>query len=274
MRGLVRLALLAAAWMSIPGPGPLARAAESVDLELVLLADASGSIDAAEIRFQRQGYAAAITHPEILAAIALGHDRRIAVTYVEWGRADSQDVVVPWTVIDGPDSAAAFAAALLAAPRRAVGMNAIGSALAAGQALIEGNDIDGYRRVIDISADSANSWGGVPIPEARAAALAAEITINGLAILCRHCSGRPIDYDLESAFAEWIVAGPGAFVITADDQTSFAEAVRKKLLLEIAGSPADAGRAALAARIPRAARPAQNTPASRPAATSMPSSSH
>lgn len=237
MRQTARAAVLVFAWLCGVQDGVQAQTAESVDLELVLLADASGSIDEAEIRFQRQGYAAAITDPDILAAIALGHDRRIAVTYVEWGQADSQDVVVPWTVIDGPDSAAAFAEALLAAPRHAVGMNAIGSALAAGQALIEGNHIAGYRRVIDISADSANSWGGVPIAEARAAALAADITINGLAILCRHCSGRPIDYDLEAAFAAWIVAGPGAFVITADDKTSFAEAVRKKLLLEIAGPP-------------------------------------
>lgn len=243
MRRFVRAAIVATAgvWASAEGSAGTsvpAEAAESVDLELVLLADASGSIDDGEIRFQRQGYAAAITDPEILGAIALGHDGRIAVTYVEWGRADSQDVVVPWTVIDGPQSAAAFAGALLAAPRRAAGMNAIGSALAAAQALIAGNDIDGYRRVIDLSADSANSWGGVPVPEARAAALAADITINGLAVLCRSCSGRPIDYDLEAAFARDLVAGPGAFVITADDRTSFAEAVRKKLLLEIAGAPA------------------------------------
>jgi len=274
MRRIVRAAVLATAWLWTWGSGAPARAAESVDLELVLLADASGSIDEAEIRFQRQGYAAAITHPEILSAIALGHDRRIAVTYVEWGRADSQDIVVPWTVIDGPDSAAGFAEALLAAPRRAVGMNAIGSALAVGQALIESNDIDGYRRVIDISADSANSWGGVPIPEARAAALAADITINGLAILCRHCSGRPIDYDLEAAFADWIVVGPGAFVITADDKTSFAEAVRNKLLLEIAKPSGKTPKAAAQLTTSGSTRSDQNTPASRPADTSVPSSSH
>jgi hypothetical protein len=88
--------------------------AESVDLELVLLADASGSIDDAEIHFQRQGYASAITHPAVLDAIAQGYDQRIAVTYVEWGGVSSQEVVVPWTIVDGPASAASFAAALLA----------------------------------------------------------------------------------------------------------------------------------------------------------------
>ena len=91
--------------------------------------------------------------------------------------------------------------------------------------------------MIDFSADSAYSFGGVPIAEARAAALLDDIVINGLAILCRspECSGRPVGYDLEAAFAQLIVGGPGSFVITADGPESFAEAVRRKLLLEIAG---------------------------------------
>ena len=178
--------------LSRPRPSTAAaRRAESVDLELVLLADASGSIDDAEIHFQRQGYASAITHPAVLDAIAQGYDQRIAVTYVEWGGASSQEVVVPWTIIDGPASAAGFAEALLTPPRRAFGRNAIGNAIAAAQALIESNAIEGHRKVIDLSADSANSWGGASIAEARGRALAADIVINGLAILCRACSGRP-----------------------------------------------------------------------------------
>ena len=214
-------------------------AAESVDLELVLLADASRSIDNAEIRFQRQGYAAAITHPEVLGAIAQGFEQRIVVTYVEWGEASSQEVVVPWTVVDGPESAAAFADALLAAPRRAFGPNAIGNALAAAHALIETNEFGGHRKVIDFSADSAYSFGGMPVAAARAAALGADIVINGLAILCRakECSGRPVSYDLEAAFADTIIGGPASFVITADRDDRFAQAVRRKLLLEIAGAP-------------------------------------
>lgn len=212
-------------------------AAVEVDLELVLLADASRSIDDAEIRFQREGYAAALVHPEVQAAIATGFLQRIAVTYVEWGSAESQDVVVDWTVVDGPASAAAFGDALLAAPRRAFGPNAIGSALAAAQALIEGNGIEGYRRVIDFSADSAASFGGIPVEAARQAALAADITINGLAILCRElaCSGRPTGQALEDVFAERIIGGPGSFVVTADNDAEFAAAVRRKLILEIAG---------------------------------------
>ena len=229
--------LIAALVCVVGVTGAPAIAAESVDLELVLLADASRSIDDAEIRFQREGYASAITHPEVLGAIAQGFEQRIAVAYVEWGEASSQEVVVPWTVVDGPESAAAFADALLQAPRRAFGPNAIGNALGAAHALIEANDFDGYRKVIDFSGDSAYSFGGMPVAQARGAALAADIVINGLAILCRakECSGRPVDYDLEAAFADTIV-GPASFVVTADGYDRFAEAVRRKLLLEIAGA--------------------------------------
>lgn len=212
-------------------------AQETVDLELVLLADASRSIDDAELRFQRQGYAAALTHPDVLGAIAQGYERRIVVTYVEWGDASAQEVVVPWTVVDGEDSAAAFADALLEAPRRAHGPNAIGNALAAAHDLIESSAFEGHRKVIDLSADSVYSFGGVPLAEARAAALDADIVINGLAVLCRAaaCSGRPNPYDLEAAFAEQIIGGPASFVVTADGDDQFAAAVRRKLLLEIAG---------------------------------------
>ena len=225
-----------------------AAAAEEVDLELVLLADATGSIDSAEIRFQRQGYARALTHPAVLNAIAQGLLQRIAVTYVEWADEFSQDVVVPWTMIDGPESAARFAAALSGAPRRAFGRNAIGAALARGQALIAENDISGLRRVIDLSADSANNWSGIAIETARDAAVAAGITINGLAVLCREsaCGGRPVTYDLEAAFAEKIIGGPRSFVVTADGRDSFAEAVRQKLILEIAGAVPDRPGAAVA----------------------------
>lgn len=211
--------------------------AEDVDLELVFLADSSGSIDTGENMFQRQGHARAIMHPDVLSAINQGLLQRIAVTYVEWGNASNQDVVVPWTIIDGPESAQKFVDDLLAAPRRARGFNAIGSALTKGQQLIEDNDIRGTRLVMDLSGDSANNWDGVPIELARDNAVAASIVINGLPILCRevNCGGRPVSYDLEKAFEEKIIGGPGAFVVTARDRESFEMAVRRKLILEIAG---------------------------------------
>nr|WP_319383981.1 DUF1194 domain-containing protein [uncultured Roseibium sp.] len=215
---------------------------EELDLELVLLADATGSIDEAEIRFQRAGYAAAITDPSVLNAIAGNAYGKIVVTYVEWADMFSQDVVVDWTVIDGKASADDFAARLMEAPRQAYGRNAIGAALLKGKELIDTNDYTGLRRVIDLSADSANNWNGPPIREARDIVVGSGIVINGLAVLCRHCSGRPVSYDLEQRFYDEIIGGPAAFVVTADSAATFADAVRKKLILEIAARPEDAER--------------------------------
>jgi len=234
----IRFALLCAIF-ALLASGPLGAQSKKidVDVELVLLADASTSIDDAEIRFQRQGYATALMHPDVLSAIAKGDRRRIAITFIEWGDLFSQKTVVPWTVISGKASAQAFAEKLLAAPRRAYGSNAIGEAISVAHREIETNRFEGYRKVIDLSADSANSWNGVPIEMARKKALAAGIIINGLAVLCRanNCSGRPVAYDLEKAFAERIIGGPGSFVITADSTKTFADAVRRKLILELAG---------------------------------------
>ena len=162
MAGFIRLAILAAA-LTLSA----AASAEEVDLELVLLADATGSIDNNEIRFQRQGYAEALTDPDVLDAIEKGIHQKIAVTYVEWGDFTSQDVVVPWRIIGSAGEAQAFADELLVPPRRARGRNAIGQALLFGKTAIETNEHEGIRKVIDLSADSANSWNGVPLAMAR-----------------------------------------------------------------------------------------------------------
>ena len=243
--GFLSAALCAGSALSQSGAEP-----RRVDLELALLADASGSIDAAEIAFQRQGYVAALADPGLIKLMTSGYHGAVALTYVEWGSDTSQDVVVDWTVIDGPAAAAAFSAALTAAPRRAFGRNAIGAALIKATEMLRGNDLEGDRLVIDFSADSANNWYGPSIQEGRDAALAAGVTINGLAVLCRSagCGGRPVAYDLEAAFAREIVGGPGAFVVTADDPASFASAVREKLYLEVSGQPAPTRTAAAPAQ--------------------------
>ncbi len=206
--------------------------AQDTDLELVLLADASGSIDQREIEFQRQGYAQAITDPEVLAAIANTAYGNIAVTYVEW--AANQAVVADWMRIAGPDSAEAFAAQLLGKPRQAYGRNAIGAALLEALRLMDTNEFDGWRRVIDFSGDSVNSYSGPPIAQARETVLAAGVTINALPILRPNDPGRAHG-GLEALYAERIVGGPGAFVVTAENRASFAEAVKRKLILEISG---------------------------------------
>lgn len=224
---------LVGALLAAPGAG---RTQERVDLELVLLADASGSIDNVEFALQREGYAAAMADPEVLWAIAHGGALgRIAVAYVEWASAASQDVAVDWMVIDGPAAAAEFGARLRAAPRRSFGSNAIGSALLRGLAMIRENQYDGARQVIDLSADSAWNPQGPPIAAAREAVTAEGVTINGLAVLCRGaCSGRPRFEDLEEQFRGDLIGGPGAFVVTAESGASFMQAVRRKLILEIA----------------------------------------
>lgn len=236
MRAMVAV-LLSLLAVLVAMPGGNAQKLEEVDLELVLLADSSGSIDADELLLQRQGYMDALRHPHVLAAIAGGGLGRIAVTYAEWADQFHQTVLVPWMIIDGKASAEKFAETLRGQPRTAWGSNAIGSALAAGQRWIETNQYEGHRKVIDFSGDSANSWSGVPVRTARDNALAAGIVINGLAITCRDfgCSGRPMRYDLEEAFRQTIVGGPGSFVITVDGKTTFEEAVRRKLVIEISG---------------------------------------
>ena len=226
------IAIAAVIWLG----GGMAEAAEEVDLELVLAADGSGSIDDEELRLQREGYARAIADPKVLRAITSGFLGKVAIAYVEWGGPASQHTIVDWTIIDGPDSAVAFGAKLVAAPRAAVSFNSISNAIVYSQNLIETNDYAGLRRIIDVSADAGN-FGGIPISVARARAISAGITINGLAI-SRPGSTRPFrGLTLEAHFHQEVVGGPGAFVVTVDETISFADAVIKKLVLEIAGTP-------------------------------------
>lgn len=214
---------------------PVAAAAQTqreAGLELVLLADASGSIDAEELAFQRQGYALAMTDPLVISAIRSSIYGNIAVTYVEW--ATNTDVVVDWTIIDSEETAQAFANALTGElPRRASGRNAIGGALLTGKELIEGNDIYAPRAVIDFSGDSIGNSSGPAISTAREEVLAAGITINALPIL-RPEDGRRAGGNLEEEYSQRIIGGPGAFMVTAESRETFGQAVRRKLILEIA----------------------------------------
>lgn len=235
MRRLATASVIAVLTLMLGVTTP-AFAAEEVDLELVLAADGSGSIDDEELRLQREGYAHALRHKRVLSAIGSGFLGKIAIAYVEWGGPDSQHTIVDWTLIDGPESAAAFGAKLVAAPRAAVSYNSISNAIVYSQNLIETNDYAGLRRIIDVSADAGNV-GGVPLSFAREQALGAGITINGLAI-SRPGSSRPFrGVALETHFERDVVGGPGAFVVTVDETLSFADAVIKKLVLEIAGKP-------------------------------------
>ena len=174
-----RLAAALAAVLLVSGA---AAAEQAVDLELVLAADGSGSIDDDEFRLQRAGYAAAITNPRVLGAIRSGFLGRIALTYVEWGAPESQATIVDWALIHDEASAHAFAARLLKAPRLVWGYNSISAALDYAAGMIHANDFEGTRKIIDISGDGPQI-GGRPIAAARGAAVLAGITINALVIV-------------------------------------------------------------------------------------------
>jgi len=211
--------------------------AEPVDVELVLAADGSGSIDDDELAFQRRGYAEAIQSPEVLNAVRAGIHGAIAVAYVEWGGPTSQHTIVDWTIVRDPASAAAFGAALVSRPRAAYGYNSISAAIDYSVHLLETNDHQGLKRVIDVSGDGPNI-GGRAVTAARDDAVALGIVVNGLVIerpggTVRRVNGEPLSVHYERD----VIGGPGAFVMVADENRSFAEAVRAKMVLEIAGRP-------------------------------------
>jgi hypothetical protein len=214
--------------------------AETVDLLLVLAADVSRSIDDDEFNLQRKGYAAAITDPQVLRAITGGRHHAIAITFVEWSGAAEQNVVVDWTVVRDEEAAAAIASAILSAPRSFVGRTAIGAAIDFGVQRLQASPAQSERSVIDVSGDgTSNSGRGVT--EARDEAVAAGITINGLAIANNRSSPGYAFHTqppggLPKYFRDNVIGGPGGFLITVEDFHSFADAVTRKLVAEIAGT--------------------------------------
>ena len=211
--------------------------AESVDLELVFAADGSGSIDDAEMRLQRQGWADALTNPDVLNGIKDGPAGAIAVAFMEWGGPSSQVLIVDWHVIRDAASAKVFADKLIGAPRGAYGYNSISNAIDFSVRLVETNAHEGTRKVIDVSGDGPN-MNGRSLEQARGDALAKGFTINALAIR-RPGSGRPGGpggMSLEDYYGQSVIGGPGSFVEIADEMRPFALAARRKLLTEIAGT--------------------------------------
>ena len=208
-----------------------------VDLELVLAADASGSIDSEERRLQRRGYAEAITHPRILQAVRGSYNQAIAVTYVEWSGVGCQRIKIPWVRIHDEASARAFASDLLNAPPiDCGGANAIGDAIDFSAHLIGTNDFTATRRIIDVSGDGPDNRGG-PVAAARDRAVLSGITINGLAIINpgRTYSG-PGGIPLDEHYRRDVIGGPGSFVLVVrQEESTFAAAILNKLVLEISG---------------------------------------
>lgn len=225
--GLATVALLSA--------NPL-RAAEPVDVELVLAVDVSLSMSPDELEIQRKGYAAALTHDLVLQAIAEGAYGKIAVTYFEWAGSTSHHIIVPWTVIASREDAERVAARLSAQPPNSARRTSVSAALDFGADLFAESEYRGMKRVIDISGDGPNNQ-GPPVDATRDMVVGQGITINGLPLMTSDPQGaRWRLEDLDVYYARCVIGGPGAFVVPVTEWRDFTDAVTRKLVLEIAGT--------------------------------------
>jgi Protein of unknown function (DUF1194) len=218
---------------------PAARAAEPVDMLLVLAADVSRSVTEPKFRLQREGAAAALAHPDVVKAMTSGPHRRIAVCFVEWATVGQQAVVVDWMVIGGDAAARSFGDKLVEAPRSFIGSTSISSAIDFSVRQLERAPFTAERRVIDVSGDGNNNSGRL-VTDARDDALAKGITINALVILTPIAeSFRPEHTNpaggLEKYFQDNVIGGYGAFTVVAESHAAFGRALTKKLIQEIAG---------------------------------------
>lgn len=206
-----------------------------VDVELVLAVDISQSMDRDEQEIQRAGYVAALTSPEVLDAIRFGPIGRIAVSYMEWGGEGEHFVIANWTVIKDLESANAFAAMVAEAPLHQKQRTSIASALGEAVNMVQLNSFNGLRKVIDISGDGPNNQGG-KVTASRDAALASGITINGLPLMMKNEQNAWQGIlHLDHYYEDCVIGGPGAFAIPVRSKEGFADAIRMKLVLEIAG---------------------------------------
>ena len=225
--------------------------AASVDVELVLAVDVSYSMDMDELAIQREGYAQAVQSKEFLQALNAGPHRRLAVTYFEWSAVGDQKVIIPWRLIDSPESAEALASEILKTPIRRGSRTSISGAINFALPLFEANPYRGLRRVIDISGDGPNNH-GPPVTGARDAALELGVTINGLPIMVREPSQTAWDIrDLDIYYEDCVIGGPGAFVVTIKDRGKIKESIRNKLVLEVSGRTPERLNVAVTEREPR-----------------------
>ncbi len=206
-----------------------------VDAELVIAVDVSNSMDPEEQALQREGYITGLTSREFLSALRSGAHGRIAVTYFEWAGPFDQKIVMPWRLIDGPETADAVAKEIAAAPYRRAPRTSIFGALKFAKPLFDSSGYHGLRRIIDVSGDGVNNI-GPPVTIMRDDVLAAGITINGLPIMLERPYGYGSNFpNLDAYYEDCVIGGPGSFVIAIHERDQFKEATRTKLVLEIAG---------------------------------------
>jgi hypothetical protein len=228
---LQALALLVAVAAAAVAPAS-AVAQTAVDVQLVLAVDVSGSVSDERFRLQQKGYAQAFRSHRLLEAIGSGNSRAIAVTMTQWTGPMQQEVVVEWMVIRDEASMLAFADAIDRTTRRLYGGGtSISGAIEHAMTRFAASKVESGRRIIDVSGDGANNR-GKPAAEARDAAVKAGITINGLPILA-------LEPHLDQYYANNVIGGPNAFHLVAESYDTFAEAVLKKLIMEISSTPGD-----------------------------------
>jgi uncharacterized protein DUF1194 len=235
MRDFVRYVLAAMCVMALLSRGDAAAAGPAVDLELIIGVDISRSMDEGELRVQRDGYVQAFRSAEIVRAIGGGLNGRIAVTYFEWAGENVQNVIVPWTVIDGSATSSAFADRLSRAELTSA--NSLGTSISAAvlfaSSLFDPSGAPTPRRAIDISGDGPNSRGPQMLM-ARNLALLSGITINGLPVMLPGHDPSGAE-DLAEYYRQCVIGGPEAFVVPVTSLDDFQSAIRRKLVLEIAG---------------------------------------
>jgi hypothetical protein len=209
--------------------------APSVDIELVIAVDVSYSMDLDELAVQREGYAQAIVSKEFLQALRTGPNSKISVTYFEWSASSDQKIIISWRVIDGPETADAVANEIMQTPVRRGSRTSISGAIMFAMPLFDEDPYRGLRRVIDISGDGPNN-NGLPVMPVRDEALAKGIVINGLPIMVKEPSHSTMDIDnLDWYYEDCVTGGPGSFVVPIKGRENFKEAIRTKLIQEVAG---------------------------------------
>ena len=224
---LLPLALLA-------GPPALARDGQTeVDAELVIAVDVSYSMDREEQRLQRAGYISALTSKEFVDALKSGAHGKVAISYVEWAGMADQEILMPWTLIDGAEAAKAFADSLAEVPLRRASRTSISGGIDKAARMFDTNGYKGARLIIDVSGDGPNNQGRI-VTEARDDAVSKGIIINGLPLVDIRPYTSPMDIkELDIYYTDCVIGGPGAFMIPVNSAQKFVDATRTKLVLEI-----------------------------------------
>ncbi|MBC7283702.1 DUF1194 domain-containing protein [Hoeflea sp.] len=246
-------ALLTAAGLVAALPG--AQAQEPVDVALVLAVDVSRSMSPRELAIQREGYAAALNHPDVVRAIAQGAYGRIAITMFEWAGSGSIREVFDWTLVETADDADRLSALVLQSMPLAQRRTSISGAIKHAVKRLDEAPFDGFRKVIDVSGDGPNNHGG-PVLSAREEALASRIVINGLPLMTSDGPGGGFNIgDLDTYYSECVIGGPGSFLVPVRSWEQFPEAIRRKLILEIGSLPDELPAVVHAQALPQPLRP-------------------